>query len=134
MKRLLWLPLVSLFWFGCGGEQAPSTLTPSETETPIPQETQERIERTQKIFYSIPSPVEMATVLKRIGATYEYDLPNDVKRAEDYQGAAQQALNLGVYGADLSYASIFNESGESMLFMSAARRPRRSARHCRRHR
>src|SRR5690606_14701784 len=40
----------------------------------------------------------------------------DVKNADKYTSASKQALNLGIYGADLSYASVFDHTQESMLY------------------
>ena len=80
-----------------------------------------RITKTQTIFYSIPSPIEMASLLKKTGARYDYTLLNDPMVSETYKMTSKQALNLGIYGADLSYTSIYNESGESLLYMKATR-------------
>lgn len=82
----------------------------------------ERMGRTRKIFYNIPSPMETAALLKKAGAAYNGKILNDVKNVDKYTAASQQALNLGVYGADLSYASVFNHTQESMFYTSCARR------------
>ncbi|MBK9176453.1 MAG: hypothetical protein IPM46_08950 [Flavobacteriales bacterium] len=82
----------------------------------------ERMGRTRKIFYNIPSPMETAALLKKAGASYNGRILNDVKNVDKYTAASQQALNLGVYGADLSYASVFNHTQESMFYTSCARR------------
>ncbi len=82
----------------------------------------ERLGRTRKIFYSIPSPMETAALLKKAGANYNGKILNDVKNVDRYTAASKQALNLGVYGADLSYASVFNHTQETMFYTSCARR------------
>jgi len=82
----------------------------------------EKAEKIQEIFYSIPSPMEMATLLKRAGASYEVNVLSDVKRVNDYTSARSQALNLGIYGADLSYASIFNQNQESIIYLSCIKK------------
>ncbi|MFN3874503.1 MAG: hypothetical protein ACK4L7_01160, partial [Flavobacteriales bacterium] len=82
----------------------------------------ERMGRTKKIFYSIPSPMETAALLKKAGAAYNGKILNDVKNVDKYTAASKQALNLGVYGADLSYASVFNHTQETMFYTSCARR------------
>jgi hypothetical protein len=64
--------------------------------------------------------METAALLKKAGAEYDKDILNDVKHVNDYTSASKQALNLGIYGADLSYASVYNNTQESMLYTSCA--------------
>ena len=78
--------------------------------------------KAENIFYSIPSPVEMATMLQKLGAEYEYGYLNDVQSSDKYFETTKQALNLGVYGADLSYTCIFNQSNESIYYMEVNRK------------
>lgn len=82
----------------------------------------ERMAKTKKIFYNIPSPMETAALLKKAGAEYNSKILNDVKSVDKYTAASQQALNLGIYGADLSYASVFNHTQESMFYTSCSRK------------
>lgn len=82
----------------------------------------ERMAKTKNIFYNIPSPMETAALLKKAGASYNSKILNDVKSVDKYTAASQQALNLGVYGADLSYASVFNHTQESMFYTSCAKK------------
>ncbi len=82
----------------------------------------DRIRNTKNIFYNIPSPMETAALLKKAGAEYNSKILNDVKKVDSYTSASQQALNLGVYGADLSYASVFNHTQESMFYTSCSRK------------
>ena len=82
----------------------------------------ERIKRTRNIFFSIPSPMETAALLQKAGATYNSKILNDVKKVDTYTTASEQALNLGVYGADLSYASVFKHTQESMFYTSCSKK------------
>lgn len=104
----------------CGGGTEQETLNVDEGQ-PNGVE-QARLESTKKIFYSIPSPMETAALLKKAGATYNKNILNDVNNVDKYTSASKQALNLGVYGADLSYASVFNHTQESMFYTSCAKR------------
>ena len=63
-------------------------------------------------------PMETATLLKKAGAEYETGLLNDVEKVNTYTSASKQALNLGIYGADLSYASVYDHTQESMFYTS----------------
>jgi hypothetical protein len=76
----------------------------------------------EKIFYSIPSPIEMASILKATGSSYDKTLPNPIERKDKYATVRSRALNLGVYGADLSYAVVYDNTQESMLYLSCAKK------------
>jgi hypothetical protein len=102
-----------------GGGQQQDTLQADQADSLAQGE---RLGRTKKIFYSIPSPMETAALLKKAGAAYNGKILNDVKNVDKYTAASKQALNLGVYGADLSYASVFNHTQETMFYTSCARR------------
>jgi len=78
--------------------------------------------KVQEIFYSVPSPMEMASMLKKAGAVYDVKMLNDVKNVHNYTTAKSKALNLGIYGADLSYASVFNQNQESIIYLSCAKK------------
>ncbi|MBK7383526.1 MAG: hypothetical protein IPI81_09340 [Flavobacteriales bacterium] len=103
-----------------GGQPEQDTLVTANAGDSLPQG--ERMTKTRKIFYNIPSPMEMAALLKKAGASYNSKILNDVKNVDKYTAASKQALNLGVYGADLSYASVFNHTQESMFYTSCAKR------------
>lgn len=76
----------------------------------------------QKIFFSIPAPMEMASLIKGNGYKYDATLLNSTENVSKYTGEVKQAINLGVYGADLSYASIFDQKQESMNYLAAAQK------------
>jgi hypothetical protein len=83
---------------------------------------QARIEQLKKIFFNIPSPVEMASLIKDQGYAYDKKMLNSVDNVNKYLGEVKQAVNLGIYGADLSYASIFDQKQESMTYFAAAKK------------
>jgi hypothetical protein len=104
----------------CGGEQLPQDNLKVDPATDSTQEARAR--KTRNIFHNIPSPMETAALLKKAGAEYDKDILNDVKKVDNYMAASEQALNLGIYGADLSYASVYNNTQESMLYTSCVQK------------
>jgi len=115
------LLIVAAVLSSCGGEP-PAQDTLTVTDAADSAALADRMAKTKKIFYNIPSPMETAALLKKAGAEYNSKLLNDVKNVDKYTAASQQALNLGVYGADLSYASVFNHTQESMFYTSCSRK------------
>ncbi len=80
------------------------------------------IDKAKKIFYSLPSPLETAMILKSAGVQYNDQLLNDLNRVDGYVTNKSQALNLGIYTTDLSFASLFDQSQTSLNYMDAVRR------------
>lgn len=123
MRMNPWLVSMAIATFltACGGDPpAQDSLNTDQTQDSTAKA--DRMQRTKKIFFNIPSPMETAALLKKTGAEYNGKILNDVKKVDSYTAASQQALNLGVYGADLSYASVFNHTQESMFYTSCSRK------------
>lgn len=70
-----------------------------------------------KIF-SIPSPIQTALLIKELNLPFNESLLNDDANAKNYVTEHKQALNLGIYGADLGYASIYEEKGYAMRYLA----------------
>jgi len=120
MRKPIPYVLAMLLLSACGGE-APKQ-DQLDTQTADSAQAALRQKKTKSIFYNIPSPMETATLLKDAGAEYDKDILNDVLNVDKYTSASKQAVNLGIYGADLSYASVFNNTQESMFYTSCAKK------------
>jgi hypothetical protein len=60
-------------------------------------------------LFSIPSPYQIAILVKNNKVPYNKELLNTVQNQVNYSTTYKQALNLGVYGADLSYLNIYEQ-------------------------
>ncbi|MCB0794416.1 MAG: hypothetical protein KDB88_06735 [Flavobacteriales bacterium] len=117
-----WCLLASMALFSACGDGSTSQDTLQVDDRSDTTAASVRMKKTRKIFYNIPSPMETAALLKKAGAEYDKDLLNDVMNVDKYTAASKQALNLGIYGADLSYASINDQTQESMFYTSCAKK------------
>lgn len=114
---------------GCGGssDQADAQENSQEATQEVAYadlegaQVSERKETVKKIFYTIPAPMEMAALIQSSGADFDKDLLNDVDKVESYMTQKAQAINLGMYGADLSYTTMFERSKESLFYLSAVK-------------
>lgn len=106
---------VSLAFAGCSSDEPSSVANDTLSETNAANTAS-----AENVFYYIPSPIEMADLLRRAGAGYDKDLPNQPENVSRYTTTTSQALNLGIYGADLSFAGIMNQTAETMTFMNCA--------------
>lgn len=74
-------------------------------------------EKVSEVVYPLPSTFEITETLNEIGASFIIGLANDVENADKYVTEEKQALNLGVYSADLSYATTYNMKQYIMDYM-----------------
>ncbi len=75
----------------------------------------------EQLVYPLPTPFEVTQMLKKSGTPYSVDLTAPVSNAESYLKESGQALNLGVYGADLAYASTYNQAQSVRDILSASK-------------
>jgi len=121
--KLTAILLIAVLSAGCGSEKRKSgsdelSLSDSEMDTGILED----INSAKQIFYSLPSPLETAMLIKNAGATYNEDILNSVDNTSNYTTNKSMALNLGIYTTDLSFASLFDQTQTSIRYMNAAKR------------
>lgn len=80
------------------------------------------IDKAKKIFYSLPSPLETAMLLKSAGVAYNETVLNDLANVEKYSTNKSKALNLGIYTTDLSFACLFDQAQTSLEYMDATKK------------
>ncbi len=69
--------------------------------------------------FSVPSPVQMSKIIKESGATFDESFVNSHENAANYSTTFQKALNLGVYGADLGYLTMYGITNDAMSYLAA---------------
>ena len=73
--------------------------------------------KVKNIFYNVPSPVEVTGIIQKMDLPYHPDLLNPSSNSENYLTQADKALNMGVYGADLSYIRIYEQYQDAAKFL-----------------
>ena len=73
--------------------------------------------KAKKVFSSIPEPIEATKLLKDAGAKYNAGYLNPIENASKYTSVKAKAMNLGVFGSDLSFISLYDQTQESMLYL-----------------
>lgn len=90
-------------------------------------ETEKVVESKEEAFksvtkYPIPTAFEVVKLLNKAGASYILSLNNPVENVDKYFTEKSKALNLGVYGADLSYASTYQMKQETMNYLNVSKK------------
>jgi hypothetical protein len=115
-----------MFISSCGGpnEEAVQEEEGISTEEDATNEFESEsmsVNKAGKVFYMIPSPLELSSIIKDAGASYDKSVLNSTDYVSNYVTSGSQALNLGVYGADLSYSSIFEQTQETVQYFNSAK-------------
>jgi hypothetical protein len=123
-SKLSFSIILSGLLFACaeGNNQAQDqTEDESKVEAPKKEKESKLIEIDGQIF-SIPSPIQTAFLLKDVGTEYQSDLLNPAKKAATYTTTYDKALALGVYGADLGYATIFDQTQDAISYLAVSKK------------
>jgi len=126
LNAFLSICVSSLFLVACGGNE-------NKTENKAPLETgaseltnkdeffKDREQALKQIFFSIPAPIEMADMIKDAGFSFDKNVLNPVEKVNKYINEENRAINLGIYAADLSYSTVFDQKQESVNYLSASK-------------
>jgi hypothetical protein len=76
--------------------------------------------KVRDVVYPLPTAFEVTGMINDIEASYILGLSNETSNVDKYFTNKDQAINLGVYSADLSYASTYNMRQEVMNYMEAS--------------
>jgi hypothetical protein len=117
LKVLLSMVVVAFLFTvtSCGGgaKQAET----DKTEVATKDETFKSVTK-----YPIPTTFEVIKLLNKAGASYILSLNNPVENVDKYFTEKSKALNLGIYGADLSYASTYQMKQETMNYLKVSKK------------
>jgi hypothetical protein len=109
------------FLQSCSSDNSDAELKDVSAESEQDLLQKEKAEKVRQVLYSIPSPIETATLVKMSGVDFSSSTMNDPNKVGDYNTTKSQSFNLGVYGSDLAYSSIFERSQEALHYFSAVK-------------
>jgi len=73
--------------------------------------------KVKEVYYRFPSPDEMFAIIDSTGLQFDNTLLLPIENASKYLDSKSQALNLGVYIADLAYITLFQRYKESVDYL-----------------
>src|SRR6218665_630702 len=113
---LLLFSVSAIFSSGCGPDD------PKEDALPPVDSTQTTILNVNGEIFSIPSPIQTAFLIKNSGAAYNKDILNPASKSSQYSTNFSKALNLGIYGADLGYVTIYDQTQDAIGYLNGAKK------------
>lgn len=125
LKLLIQKAVIALFvgvlvisLVNCSGAKKDSTKDEKTTESSLNKDDVEK--KVREVVYPLPTAFEVTEMINNIEASYIIGLSNPIENVDKYFTDKEQAINLGVYSADLSYASTYNMQQEVMSYMEAS--------------
>jgi hypothetical protein len=104
----------------CGSEPKP------QVEEPVVEESHEMsdedLAKADEMIQNMPSPIEMAILVKHAGGEYNSGLLNDVKNLDNYITKGKKTINMGVYSSDVGYTSLYKQTQETVFYLNNVRK------------
>jgi hypothetical protein len=101
---------------GSGSKNEDQALTEALEESGL--ESQVISGEVNDILHRIPSPLEISVLLKESGKKYNAEFLNSPENLSRYNSNYKRALNLGIYGTDLGYTNIYEQSQDGIRYMA----------------
>lgn len=76
-------------------------------------------ELVSEIIKSIPSPVEMSSLIRQVEHQYSSGMLNPASSISKYTSNYKKAVNIGIYGTDLGYINIYNEKQDAITYLNS---------------
>ncbi len=106
----------------CSGGSKKNSTEISVDSTELERDIFTDISHAKQIFYSLPSPLESALMIKSAGANYSEKLLNPLSNVTKYTTNRSMAISMGIYITDLSYASLFDQAQTTIKYMEASKK------------
>lgn len=107
---------------GCGDKPTEPVKNDSVKENPLMKNLSEtEQEELRKIIANIPIPFDIMNRVAGSGLPYKKEILNPETNVAHYNTAEGQAVNIGVYGADMAYMIAFERLGESGAYLKSVR-------------
>jgi hypothetical protein len=116
IAKLFIIAAISIFALGCSN-QGQNDQTNVDTTLSV-------TDKAEKLIYPLPTPLEITNMLNKAGASYIIGIANRPENVDKYFRESAKALNLGIYGADLSYSATYGMSQETMNFFLCTKKLR----------
>ncbi|MFH1004275.1 MAG: hypothetical protein V1781_02080 [Bacteroidota bacterium] len=112
--KTIWLMLVSFtfFFFSCDNNEKEKTDKEIENEI---DSSDLAMGIGGKIFI-IPSPIQTAMIIQKSGVPYNKEILNKANKSSSYSTKFQKCLNLGIYGADLGYTTLYEQTQDALTY------------------
>lgn len=118
--KLIAIGLVSALVYSCGDPKPEGTETTGD-DLPDTDTVKAVALNVGGELFSVPSPIQTALLIQKSGVAYDKSLLNAGNKNGQYVSDFTKALNLGIYGADLGYVSMYNQTQDALSYLGAVK-------------
>ncbi|HXB39620.1 MAG TPA: hypothetical protein VNZ49_03705 [Bacteroidia bacterium] len=118
---LLFTPLCLLLLASCGNNDG-KTANPEEIQEDTNKVVSSGVLNIGGELFSIPSPLQTAMLIQKTGSAYDKSILNTKENMNQYATDFSKALNLGIYGADLGYVSMYNKTQDAISYLAGVKK------------
>ena len=76
-------------------------------------------------LFSVPSPIQTALLIQKSGISYDKSTLHASNKVNtfttDFSRRSSKSLNLGIYGADLGYVSLYNQTQDALGYLASVK-------------
>ena len=116
-EKLVLLSITALLAAGCNNGNKKDS-----DDVPPVDSTQSTILNVNGEIFSIPSPIQTAFLIKSTGAAYDKKILNPANKSAGYSTNFSKGVNLGIYGADLGYVTIYDQNQDAIGYLNSAKK------------
>lgn len=72
-------------------------------------------------LFSVPSPIQTALLIQKSGISYDKSTLHASNKVNTFTTDFSKSLNLGIYGADLGYVSLYNQTQDALGYLASVK-------------
>lgn len=119
MKNSLLTITLFLLLLGCSSQGSKQETSNKDSDVSANKTTaDEQIVNINNSLFSIPSPHQISKILIEEKIVPDNRILNPANNVRQYNNSFKKALNIGVYGADLGYVNMYNQTQEAITYFS----------------
>jgi hypothetical protein len=72
-------------------------------------------------LFSVPSPIQTALLIQKSGIAYDKSVLSASNKVNTFSTDYARSINLGIYGADLGYVSLYNQTQDALGYLASVK-------------
>ncbi len=121
MKKIFASLIITFLIIGIAGLTSCKSRTEKAQEAVEQEQVDELNREIKENVYPLPTSAQIIKLLTDLEVGYQIGITNRVENVKKYFSSQRRAINLGVYGADLSYVTLYNMPQEIIDYLNAIR-------------
>ncbi len=123
MTKKIWhialcLSIAQIF-VSCNGQQGDNAEdSVDKAITSSIDSTSSRIFKYNNVVFCLPSPYQFSIFIKDLGVKYNKSYLNQTTKLKQYTSTFKKAIGIGVYGSDLGYLNIYEQTPDAVAYFS----------------